>query len=102
MALPAAQNAVMNAVAPDELGKASGTISMLRQLGAAFGIAIAVALFTGTGSYATPTAFSDGFGPALAVSALLSLGGGLAGLALQRRPGAAAMPALEAAGGHAS
>ena len=41
-ALPAAQNAVMSAVAPGEIGKASGTFSTMRQLGGAFGLAIAV------------------------------------------------------------
>jgi EmrB/QacA subfamily drug resistance transporter len=82
MAIPAAQNAVMGAVTPVELGKASGTFSTMRQLGGAFGLAIAVAVFSGAGSYASPGAFSDGFGPALAVSAGLSLCGALAGLAL--------------------
>ena len=46
----------------------------MRQLGGVFGLAIAVAVFTGAGSYASPAAFTDGFGPALAVAAALSLG----------------------------
>src|SRR4051794_20111305 len=36
MALPAAQNAVVNAVAPEAIGKAAGTNSMLRELGGVF------------------------------------------------------------------
>ena len=60
MAIPAAQNGVMSSVAPAELGKASGTFSMMRQLGGAFGLAIAVALFSGAGSYTSPAAFTDG------------------------------------------
>jgi len=99
MALPAAQNAVMGAVMPSELGKASGTVSTMRQLGGAFGLAIGVAVFTGAGSYASPGAFSDGFGPAIAVSAGLSLCGAVAGMALRRRSVAPAMAALEGAGG---
>ncbi len=83
-AIPAAQNAVVSAVAPSEIGKASGTFSMMRQLGGAFGLAIGVAVFTGAGSYASPAAFTDGFGPALAVAASLSLAGALAGLSLRR------------------
>lgn len=79
MALPAAQNAVMGSVAPTEIGKASGTFSMMRQLGGAFGLAIAVAVFSGAGSYLSPGAFSDGFAPAIAVSASISLLGALAG-----------------------
>jgi predicted MFS family arabinose efflux permease len=85
LALPAAQTAVMNGVARGELGKASGTVSTMRQLGAAFGLAIAVAVFSGAGSYASPAAFSDGFTAALAVSAGLSLCGALAGAALRGR-----------------
>jgi EmrB/QacA subfamily drug resistance transporter len=89
MAMPAGQNVVMSAVAPQEIGKASGTFNMLRQLGGVFGVAIAVAVFTGAGGYGSPTAFSDGFGPALGVAAGLSLAGALAGLALPRRERAA-------------
>jgi hypothetical protein len=76
----------MNGVARRELGKASGTFSTMRQLGAALGLAIAVAVFSGAGSYASPDAFSDGVGPALAVSAVLSLGGAFAAMSLGRRP----------------
>jgi EmrB/QacA subfamily drug resistance transporter len=86
MAVPAAQNAIMSSVAVTDIGKASGTFSTTRQLGAAFGLAIVVAVFTGAGSYATPASFSAGFGPAIGVSAALSLAGAIAGLALRTRP----------------
>ncbi len=95
-AIPAAQNATVSGVSPAEIGKASGTFSMMRQLGGALGLAIAVAVFTGSGSYLSPSSFSDGFGPALAVSAALSLFGALAGLALPERGVVAAARALEA------
>jgi MFS family permease len=95
MAIPPAQNVVMGAVQPVELGKASGTFSMMRQLGGAFGLAVAVALFSGTGSYASPEAFSSGFGPALAVSAGLSLCGAVAGMSLGVRRRARAVPGFE-------
>ncbi len=85
MAIPSAQNAVMNAVAPGDLGKASGTYMTMRQLGGVFGLAIAAAVFTGTGSYASPAAFSDGFVSALTVSAALSAGGALLATLLPRR-----------------
>jgi EmrB/QacA subfamily drug resistance transporter len=81
LAMPATQSAVMNAVAPTALGTASGTYNMLRQFGGVFGIAVAVAVFSHAGGYGSPAAFSDGFGPALAVSAGLSLAGALAGAA---------------------
>jgi EmrB/QacA subfamily drug resistance transporter len=102
MAIPAMQSAIMGAVAPADLGKASGTFSTSRQLGAAFGLAIVVAVFAGSGSYTTPASFSAGFGPALGVAAALSLVGAIAGLALRMRPAyepvsAGALPASEPA-----
>jgi EmrB/QacA subfamily drug resistance transporter len=92
MAIPAMQNAVMGAVPPADLGKASGTFSTSRQLGAAFGLAVVVAVFAGAGSYATPASFSAGFGPAIGVSAALSLAGAAAGVRLRARPSRAAVP----------
>jgi MFS family permease len=97
-ALPAAQNSVMSSVATAEIGKASGTFSMMRQLGGAFGLAIAVAVFSGAGSYASPGLFSNGFGPAIAVSAALSLFGALAGAAAPARRIAPSGAALQGAG----
>jgi MFS family permease len=82
MAMPAAQNAVLSAVAPPELGKASGIFNMARFLGGVFGIALLVAVFTATGSVSSAAAFSAGFTPALAVAAVLSLLAAIAGLAL--------------------
>ncbi|HWF73267.1 MAG TPA: DHA2 family efflux MFS transporter permease subunit [Solirubrobacteraceae bacterium] len=100
-ALPAVQNAVLGGVPQTEIGKASGTFSTMRQLGGALGLAAAVAVFSGAGSYASPEAFSNGFKPAIAVCAALSLCGGLVGLALRARSRGAisAVPALEAVGG---
>jgi len=94
MAMPAIQNAVMGSVAPASLGKASGTFNMMRQLGGAFGIAILVAVFTGSGGYGTPHAFSDGFTSALGAAAVLSLLGAVASVVL---PAAANRPATAAA-----
>jgi EmrB/QacA subfamily drug resistance transporter len=93
MAMPAAQNAILGAVAPNEVGKASGTFNMLRFLGAVFGIAVVVAVFAGTGSVASPQAFSTGFVPALGVCAGLSLLAALAGLWLPGRRAVALVPA---------
>jgi EmrB/QacA subfamily drug resistance transporter len=80
MAMPAAQTAVINAVAAPEIGKASGVFNTLRQLAAVVGVAVAAAVFTAKGGYGTAQTFSDGFAPAIAVSAALSLAGALAGL----------------------
>jgi EmrB/QacA subfamily drug resistance transporter len=85
MAMPALQNAVMSSVSDAHIGKASGTFNMLRQLGGVFGIAVLVAVFAGTGSYASPHAFSDGFVVALGICAALSLAGALAAVGLPSR-----------------
>jgi EmrB/QacA subfamily drug resistance transporter len=92
MAIPASQNVVMGAVAPTEVGKASGTYNTMRQLGGVFGIALLVAVFAGAGSYASPQAFSDGFAPAIGVTAGLALVGAFTGLALPGRRGRAIAP----------
>jgi MFS family permease len=85
MAMPAAQNAILGAVAPNEVGKASGTFNMLRFLGAVFGIALVVAVFAGAGSVQSPGAFSAGFVPAIGISATLSLLGAVAAMWLPGR-----------------
>jgi EmrB/QacA subfamily drug resistance transporter len=83
MAMVAAQNAALGAVAPSAVGKASGVNSTLRELGGVFGIAVAVAAFAGAGGYASATQFSDGFVAAMAFAAGLSLVGALAGALLR-------------------
>ena len=99
MAIPSAQNAVMNAVATADVGKASGTYMTTRQLGGVFGLAIAVAVFTGAGSYASPAAFGNGFVPALTVSAALSAGGALLAVLLPRRTAQMEVSAVVASDG---
>jgi EmrB/QacA subfamily drug resistance transporter len=85
MSIPGAQNAMVSAVEPKDLGKASGTFTMMRQLGGVFGLAVLVAVFSGTGSYGSPAAFANGFSPALAVAAAFSLAGAAAALAIPSR-----------------
>ncbi|HEY0753152.1 MAG TPA: MFS transporter [Ktedonobacteraceae bacterium] len=80
MTLPPLQNAIINTVTANEIGKASGTLSMFRQLGAAFGVAILAAVFAGFGNFSSPQAFSNGFAVAIGVAAALSLLGAIAGL----------------------
>ena len=88
-----------------DVGKAAGANSMMRELGGVFGIAVAVAVFAGAGSYASPEAFLDGFAPAIAVVAACrwpvrsspspcpAAGG------RPNPPPSVAVPALEAEGG---
>jgi EmrB/QacA subfamily drug resistance transporter len=86
VAVPALTKAVVGSVPPGDLGVASGSFTMMRQLGGAFGVAILAAVFAAAGSYASPAAFTAGFAPAIAAAAGLALAGTLAGLALRGRP----------------
>jgi MFS family permease len=109
MAIPPAQIAVVGAVSDGEVGKAAGANTMLRELGGVFGVAIVVAAFAATGSYASPHAFTDGFVAAIGVTAGLALLGAAVSVALPRggraaedsEPGTGrpptAIPALETA-----
>ena len=101
LALPAVTKAVVGSVPRGDIGKASGSFSMMRQLGGAFGIAILAAVFASAGGYTSAAAFSAGFAPAIAAATGLALAGALAGLALPGRPGQAQdAPAERAATAH--
>jgi MFS family permease len=82
MALPTVPTAVLNAVAPDELGKASGINYMMQRFGAVFGIAIGSAVFATYGHIGTPASVTDGFKPALAASAVFALLAALSAVAI--------------------
>jgi EmrB/QacA subfamily drug resistance transporter len=91
MAMPAAQNSVLGSVPRWAMGKASGALNTLRQLGGTFGIAIAAAVFSQHGGYTSGGAFSHGFSAAIWACAALSLLGAAAGAwapskARQRQP----------------
>jgi len=103
MTIPATQSAVMSHIAVQHIGKASGTFTTLRQLGGAFGIAIAVAVFASAGGYQSAEVFSDGFGPALGTCAALALAGALAGVFIPRTrlAGETPMPSVSQAPGPA-
>jgi MFS family permease len=93
-AMPAAQNAAIGAVRREMIGTASGVYNAMRQIGGAFGIAIASAVFAAAGSFASPAAVSHGVRAALLVTAAIAATGALAGAGLQaRRP--ATLPASE-------
>ncbi|HEU5387265.1 MAG TPA: MFS transporter [Streptosporangiaceae bacterium] len=73
MALPTVPTAVLNAVAPRELGKASGINYMMQRFGAVFAVAVASAVFAAYGNLGTPAGVTDGFKPALAACAGFAL-----------------------------
>src|SRR5262249_46603985 len=80
-----AANAVVSAVGPHEVGKASGATNTIRELGGVLGIAVLASVFSATGSYATPAAFTAGLKPALLVAAAVLVTGALAGLLVPGR-----------------
>jgi MFS family permease len=94
LAMPATQSAVLTAVAVENAGKASGALSMIRQLGGAFGVAVQVAVFAAAGSYASPHSFNRGVGPALGACAAFALVAAAAGAALRAQPPAVVQVAL--------
>jgi EmrB/QacA subfamily drug resistance transporter len=73
MTLPTIPTAILGAVDPEETGVASGVANMTQRLGAVFGIAVGVAVFSAHGGLESAAAVTDGFGPAIAVA-----GGGFA------------------------
>ena len=93
MAIPAITKSVVSAVPLADVGKASGTYAMMRQLGGAFGVAILAAAFARTGGYESPTAFSDGFATAMAVAAGLAAAGAATCLAVPRMRASGVTPA---------
>ena len=94
MALPTVPTAVLNAVAPRELGKASGINYMMQRLGPAVAIAIASAVFAAYGHLGTPASVTAGFRPALAACAGLALLAALSALAITP-PGTPRPPAFD-------
>ncbi|HEY1667831.1 MAG TPA: MFS transporter [Trebonia sp.] len=90
MAIPAGQNAVMNAVPRDAIGKASGVYNTARQLGGAFGIAILAVVFAAKGGYASAGDFRAGVAPALGVAAGMSALAAIAAVLMRQRQAAGA------------
>jgi len=94
MAIAATPTAVMSAVAPRDMGKASGANSTFQRFGSVFGVAVTAAVFAANGHLGTPASFTAGFRPALALAAGFSVLGAVSALAVvtRRRQPAVAQP----------
>jgi EmrB/QacA subfamily drug resistance transporter len=94
MAIAATPTAVMSAVAPRDMGKASGANSTFQRFGSVFGVAVTTAVFAANGHLGTPASFTAGFRPALALAAGFSVLGAVSALAVvtRRRLPAVAQP----------
>jgi EmrB/QacA subfamily drug resistance transporter len=90
-------SALLSVVAPQRAGQASGTNNAIREVGGVFGVAVMSTIFAGSGSFASPQAFVDGFTPALWVGAAVVGAGALVALALPARRPAPAEAEMEAA-----
>jgi EmrB/QacA subfamily drug resistance transporter len=73
MALPTVPTAVLGAVQPHEMGKASGINYMTQQLGQVFAIAIGTSVFAAYGHLGTPASVTRGFKPALAACTVFAV-----------------------------
>jgi EmrB/QacA subfamily drug resistance transporter len=96
MALPTVPTAVLNAVSPEEIGKASGINFMAQRFGAVFAIAIGSAIFSTYGHLGTPASVTAGFKPALWGCAAFALLAAVSSLAITSRR-TAAVTSVEAA-----
>jgi EmrB/QacA subfamily drug resistance transporter len=85
MALPTVPTAVLSAVAPQEMGKASGINYMAQRFGAVFAVAIGSTVFASHGGLASPASVSAGFRPALWACAVFAALGLVSALAMSPR-----------------
>jgi EmrB/QacA subfamily drug resistance transporter len=93
-----AANAVLGAVRPAEAGQASGATNAIRELGGVLGIAVLATVFSSTGSYASPEAYTDGMTSAIWVgAAVLAVGAVVALLVPGRGRAREPVPAPSAA-----
>jgi EmrB/QacA subfamily drug resistance transporter len=100
MALAATPTAILSAVEPRDIGKASGANSTFQRFGGVFGIALATAVFSANGHLGTAASMTAGFRPAMLALAALSVLGGLTASAVGARRAVApvaAQPQGEAA-----
>jgi EmrB/QacA subfamily drug resistance transporter len=84
MALPCVTAGGLNAVPPELLGKAAGTLNTMQQFGVVFGVALVTAVFNSHGSLANPASVTSGYRAALLVSAGASVLGALVAIGIRR------------------
>src|SRR5215472_5910999 len=92
MSFATAPSAALSAVSPADMGKASGANGTFQRFGAAFGIAVATAIFTAKGQMRTAAGFTAGMRPALGAAAALALVGAAAALGVSGRRRSPARP----------
>jgi EmrB/QacA subfamily drug resistance transporter len=96
MALPTVPTTVLDAVAPEEMGKASGINYMAQRFGTVFALAIASAVFAAHGHLGSPAAVTAGFRPALWACVCFAILAAIGGIAMTSSRRAASMQAQPA------
>lgn len=86
IAFPTVTTAVMRTVSPEQAAVASGMSNTFRQVGAVFGVAIGVAVFSAVGSFQSAETFSAGYRPAVLVLGILGVAGAATGLFIRPAP----------------
>jgi len=82
MTLPTVPAAVLDAVAPHDMGKASGINYMAQRFGTVFALAIASAVFAAHGHLGSPAAVTAGFRPAMWTCACFAVLAALCAIAM--------------------
>jgi EmrB/QacA subfamily drug resistance transporter len=82
MALPTVPTAVLSAVSPRDMGKASGINYMAQRFGAVFAVAIGSTVFATYGGLRSPGTVTAGFKPALWACALFAVLAGVSALGI--------------------
>jgi EmrB/QacA subfamily drug resistance transporter len=93
-----AANTVLGSVRPQEAGQASGATNAIRELGGVMGVAVLASVFSSSGSYASPQAYTDGMVSAVWVGAVVLAAGALVALLIPRVAGRAAAREAEPVG----
>ena len=70
--------AALGAVAPGDVGRASGVSNTMQRFGGAFGIALASAIFAAHGHLGSAASFTAGYRPAMLGAVALSAAGSVA------------------------
>lgn len=99
LVFPPVANLLVASVPEARIGVASGANNTMREVGGALGIAVMTAVFTATGSYASPQAYVDGLTPSVLVGAAAVAVGAVLALWVPARRAARipAQAAMEAA-----
>jgi EmrB/QacA subfamily drug resistance transporter len=97
MALPTVPTTVLDAVAAQDMGKASGINYMAQRFGTVFALAVASAVFSAHGHLGSPAGVSAGFRPALWACSCFAGLGVLSAIALTAARRGAASPQTLAA-----